>query len=158
EGLRQRGGPGAAAGAEQEARAAYERLLAEDPGRSGVAAELAEFLAASAARVRPADEGWSVLTPAQVRSDQGTALTVQPDGSVLASGPSPANDAYTVVAHTALAGITAVRLEVLPDPSLPHGGSGRAPEDGTFVLSALRLWAPPAVTGPGVWLDPVWCD
>ena len=36
-----------------------------------------------------AEPAWHLLTPRELSSDHGTQLTVQPDGSVLASGPSP---------------------------------------------------------------------
>jgi hypothetical protein len=47
---------------------------------------------------------------------------------------------YTIQASTGLKGITAVRLEVLPDDSLPSHGPGRA-ENGNFHLSEFKLLA-----------------
>ena len=49
-----------------------------------------------------------------------------PDGSLLASGKRPDNDTYTVTVKTDLRGITAFRIELLPDKSLPQGGPGLA--------------------------------
>ena len=46
-------------------------------------------------------------------------------------------DTYTVTVRTRLAGITAFRLEALPDPSLPQKGPGRA-APGAFVLTRSR--------------------
>lgn len=83
---------------------------------------------------------WTVLNPSAVSSAKGAQLLRQPDGSVLASGTIPANDQYTVTAHTELTGITAVRLEVLSDPRLPSHGPGAAP-NGNFVLSEFKLLA-----------------
>jgi hypothetical protein len=40
---------------------------------------------------------------------------------------------------TGLAGITALRLEVLTDPSLPRQGPGRDPSSGNFALDEVRL-------------------
>ena len=57
-----------------------------------------------------------------------------PDGSLRASGANPDGDTYTVVARTSLAEIRAIRLEALPDPSLPAEGTGRGAA-GRFVLS-----------------------
>jgi hypothetical protein len=71
----------------------------------------------------------------------GATLTRQPDGSVLAGGLNPVIDTYTVEAVTTLAGITGLRLEALPDPSLPYYGAGRSPNDGNFCLDAIRLSA-----------------
>jgi len=69
----------------------------------------------------------------------GANLTIQPDGSILASGPLDSLDVYTLVglAETDQP-ITALRLEVLSDPSLPSKGPGRAP-NGNFVLTEFRL-------------------
>ncbi len=41
------------------------------------------------------------------------------DGSLLASGTRPERDTYTLVGSTSLKRITAIRLDVLTDPSLP---------------------------------------
>ena len=74
-----------------------------------------------------------------VQSAGGATLTVQPDGSVLASGKNPQADTYKFTAKAAAAGaLTGVRLEVLPDPSLPKGGPGRDP-DGNFFLSDFEM-------------------
>ena len=68
-----------------------------------------------------------------------TVLKVNPDGSVLATGKPPESDLYTVHALTETdKPITAIRLEVLADPSLPANGPGRA-DNGNFVLNEFRL-------------------
>lgn len=59
-----------------------------------------------------------------------------PDGSILAT-PLPAgaqaSGNYSLVGRSALPGITAIKLEMLPDDRLPNNGPGLAP-DGNFVL------------------------
>jgi hypothetical protein len=75
-------------------------------------------------------------------STGGATLARQPDGSVLASGPTPDSDIYTVVGHTDAKGIRAVRLELLPDDSLPNKGPGRAP-NGNLVLTRFLVTAAP---------------
>ena len=70
----------------------------------------------------------------------GATLTNQPDGSILAGGKNGSPDVYTVKTATNLTDITGVRLEVLPDASLPGHGPGRAP-NGNFVLNQFRLTA-----------------
>src|SRR5262249_11432669 len=85
---------------------------------------------------------WTVLDPLTARSEEGL-LRKLPDHSLRAEGPNPANDTYTVTARTDLKGVTAFRLETLPDPALPGGGAGRSP-DGNFVLSRLSVTAAPA--------------
>ncbi len=102
-------------------------------------ARLAEW-EAQAAPVR-----WSVLEPARVVSKKHATMTVQGDRSILVGGDKPNNDTYEVEYPTTLSGITALRLEVLPDPSLPDGGPGRAPlfSVGDFLLSELDVAAAP---------------
>jgi hypothetical protein len=90
---------------------------------------------------------WTVLEPLGAMSAGGATLTKQEDGSLLASGTNPTTDTYTVAVGTDLTGITAVRLEVLPDPTLPAMGPGRVAH-GNFVLSEFQLTAMSAVN-PG---------
>jgi WD40 repeat protein/tetratricopeptide (TPR) repeat protein len=91
---------------------------------------------------------WVVLKPTEMKSKAGTTLTFQSDGSILASGASPDQETYTVVAKPGLATIGAVRLETLPHPSLPKGGSGRDSNGSfwlnEFTVSMARPGAPPA--------------
>ena len=87
-----------------------------------------------------AQAAWIVLDTEQVASAAGATLTEQPDLSLLVGGENPDRDTYSISANTDLTGITAVRLEVLPDPALPAGGPGRVAH-GNFVLSEFRLAA-----------------
>ena len=84
---------------------------------------------------------WLVLKPNMLTTTNGSILTKQPDGSIVASGPNR-NGVVTVTAETDLIGITGVRLEVLADASLPQNGPGRA-SDGNFVLNEIELIAAP---------------
>jgi len=88
------------------------------------------------------DPLWKVLRPSALRSTGGATLAMQSDGSILASGANPACDTYTVVADTDLAEITGIRLEALPDASLPGRGPGRA-VNGNFMLNEFRVEATP---------------
>ena len=81
---------------------------------------------------------WTVLEPANLTSKNGATLTKQEDNSVLVSGPIPDTDEYTLTLKTDLKGITAIRLEVLPDDSLGSKGPGRAP-NGNFVLNLFEV-------------------
>jgi mono/diheme cytochrome c family protein len=85
---------------------------------------------------------WSVLEPIKVNSAAGVSLTVKSDRSILASGINPDADTYTIVVRSDLAGITAFRLEVLDDPTLPARGPGRVAH-GNFVLNDLRVTETP---------------
>jgi hypothetical protein len=125
----------------KEQAARLEQLKAElDDVKKRLAAPSAEVGAAQGAwerQLAAAEAGWQVLRPAAVKARRGTVLTPQEDGSVLASGPAPVDETYVVQAPVPAAGISAIRLEVLPDPSLPQGGPGRD-YYGNFVLTAFR--------------------
>ena len=83
---------------------------------------------------------WIALDTVEAKAAQGTKLVPQDDGSILATGPNPASDTYTVVTGTDLQGITAVKLEVFADDAFPARGPGRA-GNGNFVLSTFSLQA-----------------
>jgi mono/diheme cytochrome c family protein len=95
------------------------------------------------AQMRKASDQWSVLRAGKSESKGGATLTPMPDGSILAGGKNPQADSYTIEVKADRAAITGVRLEVLPDASLPHGGPGRDP-DGNFFLSDFEMDAAPA--------------
>ena len=119
-----------------KARFPCERRLSRTPDDEAVAAALAEVLPDA-----DASPGWTILQPEVMTSAAGATLTRLADGSVLAGGRNPAVDTYAVEAVTSLAGITGLRLEAIPDPSLPHHGSGRDAISGNFHLDAIRLSA-----------------
>jgi mono/diheme cytochrome c family protein len=83
---------------------------------------------------------WTVLNPIRATSSGGATLKVRPDGSILASGTKPDYDTYTVAVSTDLTDITAFRIEVIDDPSLPSRGPGRS-RPGNLVLSELSVQA-----------------
>ncbi len=83
---------------------------------------------------------WTVLDPSSFNSTNGATLTKQPDHSILASGPRPDKDTYTITASSNLKTITALRVEVLSDPTLPMNGPGRQ-DNGNLHLSEVRVSA-----------------
>lgn len=91
-------------------------------------------LATSRQQWETLQQQWSILKPSAASSKQAVTLTVQPDGSVLASGNNPDTDTYTLSFESIPAGITALRVEAMPDDSFPQKGPGRA-GNGNFVLS-----------------------
>lgn len=101
-------------------------------------------LAAAQAEWERTQVPWTVLKPDSIASVEGVTLTARPDGSILASGKSPATDTYTLAIKQLPPGVTAFRLEVLPDPSLPQKGPGRA-GNGNFVLSEFVATVKPSV-------------
>ncbi len=81
---------------------------------------------------------WQTLSLAELASTTpGVMLTTQADGSILVSGKNPAKTFYTATAQTTLRNITAFRFEMIPDASLPAGGSGRG-EGGKGVLTEFE--------------------
>ncbi len=92
---------------------------------------------------------WSVIKPISAASSGGATLAVKDDGSVLAGGTSPAQDEYQLVFDAVPAAITAIRIETLPDDSLPMKGPGRA-GNGNFVLTEFVVKLPAAGDQPSV--------
>ena len=89
---------------------------------------------------------WQVLVPAALQSRAGATFTAQSDGSILVGG-NRADDTTTLTIPLPPGTWTGLRLEVIPDPSLPGGGSGRA-DDGNFVLTEILADTAPA-SDPG---------
>ena len=93
-----------------------------------------------------AQSAWTPLTPLKAAATNGVVLKMQPDGSVLASGPNPQQASYTITLATTMTGITGVRLEALPDPSLPRGGPGRDGY-GHFRVTGFHAEVAPTAAG-----------
>jgi len=90
----------------------------------------------------PETLGWTILKPVRAVSAGGAKLTTQKDESILASGDTSSPDTYTITADTSTMGVTGIRLEALPDGSLPCRGPGRA-VNGNFCLTEIRVRAFP---------------
>ncbi|MBX7257817.1 MAG: DUF1553 domain-containing protein [Candidatus Hydrogenedentes bacterium] len=82
-------------------------------------------------------ESWIPLAPKEPKSTGGATLTVREDHSVFVDGTCPEKDTYEFLVETDAMGITALRLDAIPDTALPKGLSGRA-EDGTFRLTEVE--------------------
>lgn len=82
---------------------------------------------------------WQVVQPTKMVSAGGATLSLLADGSVLASGKNPDKDTYTIHVRPDLPRVTAVRLEALPDDSLPHLGSGRSELNGNINLTGITF-------------------
>ncbi len=96
----------------------------------------AEWLAKN--RATDEDSGWLIPTGIAYKSQGNALFTPQPDASYLVSGPSQANDVWTISFETKLTGIQSVQLEALADPSLSNSGPGRA-KNGNFALSDISV-------------------
>jgi mono/diheme cytochrome c family protein len=79
---------------------------------------------------------WTPLHPSKAESASGAKLGIRDDHSVLVSGKTSDKDTYTVQLTNALERVAGLRLEALPDDSLPSKGPGRA-GNGNFVLTEL---------------------
>jgi hypothetical protein len=126
------------------ARKRYRALVAAaESGRRDVL--LAPGTAALVARWEQSDPPeWIGLNALALQSSSGAVLERQADGSILSGGPCPDKDTYTLTLASAMPEITALRLDVLADPALPHQGPGRG-EKGTLYLSEVEA----ALVRPG---------
>jgi hypothetical protein len=75
-------------------------------------------------------------------SAEATELVVSPEGSVLAGGPIPDRDSYTVTFKTEPGQAAVIRLEALTHDSLGSKGPGRTAH-GNFVLSGISATVKP---------------
>ncbi|MBL9161772.1 MAG: PSD1 domain-containing protein [Planctomycetaceae bacterium] len=83
---------------------------------------------------------WTTVRP-ELDASGGQKHYLLADGSVLAAGYAPTKHSTDfTVTMAADAKITAVRLELMNDPNLPHGGPGRS-LDGLFGLTEMEVSA-----------------
>ena len=125
---------------EQKAKLEAQIVAAEEEIKKSAA--LAAAQAKWEASLTDPEAGWTVLDVVEAKSRGGATLDVRPDGSVVATGERAKTDVYTVVARTDLRKITGLRIEALPDESLPDKGPGRS-GNGNFVLNELKVVASP---------------
>ncbi|MGL4512722.1 MAG: DUF1549 domain-containing protein, partial [Lacipirellulaceae bacterium] len=100
----------------------------------------AELAAARQAVLHRREADWTAAKPANATTESGATLTVEDDGSVVASGEVPEKDVYTLEAMLPAGVYRSLRLQVLTQPA-GEGASavGRNPKDPGFVLSELEL-------------------
>ncbi|MFK7778088.1 MAG: DUF1553 domain-containing protein [Gimesia sp.] len=97
-------------------------------------------LVANWEKTRSSKPHWVPLKSDVFVSTNGADLKRKADGSILSSGKTPEQETTVVTARTALSKVTAVRLDVLVDKSLPHKGPGRA-HNGNLHLTEFELRA-----------------
>ncbi len=87
---------------------------------------------------------WKVVVPEAIESNM-PHLVPQPDGSILGSGDVTKSDVYTLTLPASEQPVRAIRLEVLPDASLPAWGPGLCYYEGRkgdFFLSEFEVSLP----------------
>ncbi len=82
---------------------------------------------------------WLPLEPTEFVSSDGSTLKILEDHSILASGVRPEKDTYTITAPSSLTKLSALRLDVLADDSLPLKGPGRQ-DNGNLHLSEFEAF------------------
>lgn len=92
-------------------------------------------------RERPRAATWTLLRPLTARGSV-PVLSIEADGGVFVTSDQTKSDTYDLTYRTEFEGITALRLEVLPDDRLPQRGPGRVEYEGPvgdFFLSTFAL-------------------
>ncbi len=86
---------------------------------------------------------WTHIKPNVVLSQGGATLEIQEDNSVLASGTTPDKEVYEIIAELPSGNWSALRLEGIPDQSLPASGIGRS-DNSNVVLTGFSVDVVPA--------------
>ena len=107
------------------------------------------------AKMRSLESSWKPVEVVSARSLAGTRLERQADGSWLASGENPATDTYVVeVRIPKPQSLTALRLEALPDRSLPARQPSGPAGCAHAALPRGRARAGSGPGRPGPWQSP----
>lgn len=130
--------------AQKQQRAALnERLAAQRKILNTQTPPLDEAMAAWAGEQQAAlvrrDKQWQLPAVVDMKSQNGQTLSLLDDGQIRTSGPHPKYDNYRIILTPAAGPLTAVRVAAFPDDSFTKKSLSRAPGNGNFVLSALRL-------------------
>jgi hypothetical protein len=82
---------------------------------------------------------WTVLDLTESKSKAGATFKKMGDWSWLVEGKNGDKDEYTFKAALGISNVTGLKLEALSDPSMKHGGPGRA-DNGNIGLSRVRIF------------------
>ena len=107
-----------------------------------------EFLTPSEARslfqewlenIQNSESHWTRLEKENLTTTLGSQANHLADGSwILNQDAAPEKDSYSILGNSPVDTIAAIRLELLPDPSLPQMGPGRQ-ANGNLHLSEIRI-------------------
>ncbi len=86
---------------------------------------------------------WTTIKPEVVLSQGLATVKIHEDNSVLASGTNPDKEVYEVIAKLPPGKWSAMRLEGIPDKSLPGSGIGRS-DNSNVVLTGFSVDIVPA--------------
>jgi len=91
---------------------------------------------------------WIPLEARSFLAVEGASLSLRPDGAILAGGKLPETDTYILTGTSPLSRVSALRLDLFPDASLPAQGPGRC-HNGNLHLSevVLSVFEPGAKSG-----------
>ncbi len=81
---------------------------------------------------------WKPIVPETYSSTDGTEYTIDASGSLLATGTLPERETTLLTVSPGVASLSAIKIEVLTDPSLPVNGPGRA-ANGNLHLSEFEV-------------------
>jgi hypothetical protein len=81
---------------------------------------------------------WKTLLPSALRGEAGSKLNADKDGVIVATGDNPQRETYAIEAPAPKGQLTGLRIETLPDASLPRGGPGRDVY-GNFIVTEVHL-------------------
>lgn len=122
-----------------KARDLYQHRLAEQRQQEKLAEPVFEnWLDDRVLQTRSAYESWRHLRSTNLSALDGVQLSQLEDESILATGKNPSRAYYRVVGTAPGQTVTALRLEVLPDPSHTQGRLSRN-SAGTFILTGFKL-------------------
>ncbi len=117
------------------ARRGKQHLAEDQPATAQAELEKSREILARLRAKYPEPE-WTVLKPTELKSERGQTLTLQADGSILASGTNPDRDTYTLTAPIAGGTVAGLRLETIPDDRLKGDASRWW---GEFFLTEIDL-------------------
>jgi hypothetical protein len=118
---------------EQQVAERQSQLASKFPAANGLSPEvnLTKRLAEWTGQQEAKAVHWQVVRPAKATSNL-PLLTIEADNAIFVSGDQSKRDVYTLEFKGLPAGVTAIRLEVLPDDRLPKHGPGRTYYEGPF--------------------------
>lgn len=123
---------------EEAQRWADQQERIEREARQAAAEGFPDWLDERIAEVAAGFSPWRSLELASADAVEGTELQQLDDGSIVAEGPNPRQEDYRIAMHRSARRITALRLEVLADPSHTLGKYARG-TSGNFILTNVKL-------------------